>query len=711
MLLLAAAAPAWAVPPSEELLPGTTKGFLCVSNVDQLNRQWSKTQLGKLMADPVMDPFLKDLRRQFDDRFSDLRDHLGLTLDDVRGVPAGELSVATIAPAPEQSANVLLMDVSGRVDKAKAMIATAVRNMVRRGAVQTREETASALAVVLEIPKPANDPEGEARTTIYFLSGNVVGVTDHRAVAASILARLAGQPGDTLAKQAAFREVMARCKKDAGPTAPLIRWYIQPLGYAEAIRAATPEHNRRKGKTVIQIMRNQGFDAIQGLGGFVDLKLNGYEVVHRTAIYAPKPWQKSMKMLIFPNGKDFAPQPWVPRNVATYATLYLDIQNAFDNFGPMFDELMGEKGETGIWNEIVQGLKDDPNGPRIDLRRELIALLGRRVTLLSDYQLPITTTSERLLCAIETSNEKGVAAAIEKWMRGDQTAKRRVWKGRTIWEMIEPEEQDLPKIDMSAIPGVGPPEPPAKHPAGKHGKDSGEEEQEVRLLPHAAVTVAYGHLLIASHMDFLLKILTETPEQNRLVKSPDYQRLQNVLKQESTGEHCLETFSRTDEEYRATYELIKQGKMPQSETTLGRLLNGIMGPPKKGTVRKQRISGAQMPDFEIVRRALGPAGLTSVMESSDWFVKGYGLPREEKPARLVIEIKPGKPATKVEKPAVKPTKPAIKSDKPAVKPAKPATKPDKPAVKPDKPQPAPKGTSTLPNAKQPETAKPDPSGK
>jgi hypothetical protein len=118
-----------------------------------------------------------------------------------------------------------------------------------------------------------------------------------------------------------------------------------------------------------------------------------------------------------------------------------------------------------------------------------------------------------------------------------------------------------------------------------------------------------------------------------------------------------------------------------------------------------------MPDFEIVRRALGPAGLTSIMESSDWFVKGYGLPREEKPARLIIEIKPRKSATKVEKPLVKPAKPAIKPDKPAIKPDKPAIKPDKPAIKPDKPQPAPKGASTPPDAKQPEKAKPDQSGK
>ena len=30
-------------------------------------------------------------------------------------------------------------------------------------------------------------------------------------------------------------------------------------------------------------------------------------------------------MLVFPNKSDFAPQPWVPRDVATYVTMYVDI--------------------------------------------------------------------------------------------------------------------------------------------------------------------------------------------------------------------------------------------------------------------------------------------------------------------------------------------------------------------------------------------------
>ena len=86
------------------------------------------------------------------------------------------------------------------------------------------------------------------------------------------------------------------------------------------------------------------------MGGFVDFSADGYQVLHRTAVYAPPPYTNSMKMLAFPTADDFTPHPGFRRDVATYTTLYVDILNAFDNFGPLYDEIFGE-GEKGVWKQ------------------------------------------------------------------------------------------------------------------------------------------------------------------------------------------------------------------------------------------------------------------------------------------------------------------------------------------------------------------------
>jgi hypothetical protein len=90
---------AQAVPPGEYLLPDTTRGFLAITNVDTLNENYNKTQLGKLTADPKMEEFTKDVRRQFDNRWSAVHARLGLTLDDLKEVSGGEVCVALIEPA------------------------------------------------------------------------------------------------------------------------------------------------------------------------------------------------------------------------------------------------------------------------------------------------------------------------------------------------------------------------------------------------------------------------------------------------------------------------------------------------------------------------------------------------------------------------------------------------------------------------------------
>ncbi len=100
LLVGAADTSAQAGRPGETLLPDTTQGFFAISNVDVLTKHWDKTQLGHLMADPVMKPFEKDIRRQFDSRWSNVHERLGLTLDDMRKVPGGDVAIGLIGLPP-----------------------------------------------------------------------------------------------------------------------------------------------------------------------------------------------------------------------------------------------------------------------------------------------------------------------------------------------------------------------------------------------------------------------------------------------------------------------------------------------------------------------------------------------------------------------------------------------------------------------------------
>ncbi len=668
---------------SEALLPKTTQGFAAIYNVDTLTEHWNKTELGHLMADPVMKPFSEDLRRQFDDRWSSIRDRLGLTIDDIKGIAGGDVGLGMIAPKPGQAAMAIVVDVTGKLKQAQELLQKTVARQVQHGASRSEVEAGDNTILQLDLPvsaesreaspstlKGSPSPEGQdapptrgpqtelARQVFYCLSGALFVVADNLAVMRGILARAAGKQSDSLAGDQAYQVVSRRCRRDAPPGMPQLRWFVHPLGYAEVARIITPPENRRKGKSILEVMRNQGLSGIQGVGGRLDFAAEGFELVHRTAIYAPEPREKALKMLDLLNEKDFAPQAWVPRDVASFSTLYANILQAFDNFGPLYDELFGA-GEKGVWQDTLFGLKEDPNGPQLDLRGELMAHLGRRITVLTDYHLPITTTSERLLFAIETTDAKAVQAAMEKWMGTGPDVKRHVKDGQIIWEMIEQENPQLeaPEISFGNMPAVAPPTKKKKK------AEDEEEPKKPDLLPHMAVTVWQGKLMIASHIDFLLKVIRPPKTAERLADDVDYKLISEQLRRLPPKERSAQVFSRSDEAWRPTYELIRQNKMPESESLLGRLLNAVFAQGQKGAARRQKIDGSKLPDYQVVRRYLGPAGFKATTEGEGWFLKGFMLSKNAEDGGVKVQGTQGTKAKRTKAKAAKATKPAAPAAK------------------------------------------------
>jgi hypothetical protein len=662
---------------TKDIFPSTTTGFLSITSVKQLSEHWDKTQIGELSKDPLMKPFIDDLRRQFNDRWAGVHDRLGVTLEDLRTVPTGEVGIATILPAPEHAVMAIVADITGNDKGAQALMGRISAHMATLGATSSTRQIAGLTLSVYDVPKKVTTDGNEiaAHQTAYFLTQRYFGAVDDLKTAEAMAPRLArasvpvpvtqqlpakaasaakplvpakpqvavkpatpvaaaavarpatpataAVPPTTLAEVPGFQAVMKRVRADAAGVSQ-VRWYIQPLRYMETVRANTAERNRRKGRTMIDIFRKVGFTAIQAAGGFVDFASEGVEVIHRTAVYAPGPYEKSMKMMVFPNhpDKDFVPPAWVPRELATCTTFFCDVPNAFDNFDAIFNEMFGE-GDSGAFREVIKGLRDDPSGPHVDVRDEIVKYLGPRITVLSDYQLPITTTSERLLYAVETSNEAKVAAGLVKVFKNDPEWRRRVFDGHEIWESVPPEKVEVPSIDLS-LPALGP--------AGNAGANPPAAKPQP-LLPNEAITVAHGCLMIASHYDFLTKVLGKVDAEKTLVKASEFQAIEAAIKIFGFDLQSVKSFSRTDEALRPTYELIRQGKMPQSETLLGRIMNSMFGAgrgEKKGVLRKQEIDGAKMPDYEVMRRSLGPSGMAVQSEKEGWFLKGVLLRKDAK---------------------------------------------------------------------------------
>lgn len=616
-----AAAAVQAAVPSENLLPNTTKGFISVGDMDVLQENFDKTQLGQLVQDPIMQPFNEDLQRQLRNKWLRTHQKLGITWEDLKGVPGGEVSLAVVEPSKGQGALVLLTDVTGHLPQANAMLEKVAKNFASQHYVKSQRNINETTVTIFDLPKKDDEP---ARQAAYFIKGDVLGLADNLKVIEGVLIRLQ-QPGkDNLANLPAFDYVMKRVAAAAGDTTPHARWFVEPFGFAEVVRASNQAHSHashHKGPDMLKILKDQGFDAIQGVGGYVNFAHEKYEMLHRTAIYAPgaaaaaERFSLAARMLLFPNGGDFLPQAWVPRSIATYSSFNWDMKNAFEASKTLVNAVVGDE----VFEDVLKQILEDPNGPQIDVRKDLIAHLGGRATVLSDYQLPITPKSERLLFAAETTNEKDLAAAIDKSMKTDPDARRVEIDGHVVWVIVD-QEGDAPEaVKIENNPTFGPSVP---------SEDGDEEKEERHMPPNSAVTVAFGHLLVSTNIDFLSKILTSNDPREQLVNNTDYKLIKVELDKFADSRSCAHTFSRTDEEFRPVYELVRTGRMPEAKSIFGKVLNALWGEGKEHLPRAQRIDGSKLPDYEAVRRYFGPAGATIATEQDGWFITGFTLNRD-----------------------------------------------------------------------------------
>ena len=121
-----------------------------------------------------------------------------------------------------------------------------------------------------------------------------------------------------------------------------------------------------------------------------------------------------------------------------YFTFYWDMKKAFESSKSLVDEAAG----APVFDDVIDSLKSDPNGPKIDLRKDLINQLGQRVSFFGNYRLPIVVNSERWLVAIEVTNPATVAETLNKAMKADPDANERVIGKRKVWEIERQEEPE-----------------------------------------------------------------------------------------------------------------------------------------------------------------------------------------------------------------------------------------------------------------------------
>lgn len=616
-----------AAPKAATVLPQTIKSYVSIPDYDQASANFDETQIGKMMADPVMKPFTDDLKEQIKQKLIAGGVKLGINLDDLKDVYAGEICFANDQPNGAKSDGVVLtVDVTGKKAQVDVLLAKISKNQKANGAKESKVTVAGVQATKFVLPPNAEKPG--PNEAYYAIQQDLLIATDSSATLTYILGAIAAAKQDNLASLEAFKAVLARAAEGRGPETYDFEWFVEPFGYAEVIRSQQGGRKKR-GTDMLQLLRNQGFDAVKGLGGYVNFKVaddsEQLEMVHSSFVYAPQDPQAEQgerfrlgaRVLTFPNDENFQPYDFVPEDIATFLDFRWNVQDAFK----FSETIVNEYADDEIFDELIESLEKDPAGPKVNVPNQIVQHLDEKVCMIVDVKTPITPQSEQRVVGVHLLHADPVKAAITQIMKQDPNAEKHVVGEEEIWEIHE-EEEEIPTLVIS-----GPGFPDAF--AANNQFTQGNANKPA--IPNAAVAVVDDWLYFGNNKELIKKvILTKQAGGNAklLGQAGDYQRMDKALGVLGSGADSFRHFARTDQAARVTYELMQQGKMPESESALGKIINELwsMGQDDDAAAkREQQIDASKLPPFAQVEGYLGPTGSYARTEDDGWYVSGAML--------------------------------------------------------------------------------------
>ena len=631
--------------PSEQLLPASTRVWVSVADPQALRKRFEQSAIGGLVYDPLMSTFLDGLRQQGKTSADPLRGTLEVTLEEVEQIAGGEIALGVMERADGFLSTIALIDTSGREDRVKPVVEAVLARVASKGAKPLAAPDAIkafSMPVVAAAGSSPNTPAPATAAPREFalaVAPSAVIVGDRLDAVAELAAMIApagtgpatgGVRANPLQSVPAFAKVMERCGQGVPATAATVRWFVDPLAYLAADRRTYPPKKNKKGPDYVAILRRQGFDAVNAVGGYLFFGEGKVDLRHNTLVYAPpqngRPadgpdrFQKAARMLRFPNVAGLAPAPWVPEGSASWLSLQWDIANAFDSMQPLVDDVVGEE---GVFDDVIASLEEDPDGPQIDVRGDLIKHLGTRCMVASDHVSPVDPDCERMLIAIETSDPEAVSAVIAKGMASESGVRQVDVGGHVIWETVRPAASAERAASASDTSG--------DDAANNRRIRQREREEKDSVWPNLSVAVAHGHILLASHRDFLERVLASS-KTSSIVEDGDYQEVATELQRLLGGEWALSSFSRSEKTIRPAYELLRAGKLPESKSLAGTMLKRLLegdsqtgGKPQGAGQPKQQVDGSSLPEFEQIRRYFGVNGMSMQSTPDGWYLVGVGL--------------------------------------------------------------------------------------
>ena len=605
--------------PALELLPDSTAGILRVNDFPNFQKMWKGTHVGQLLNDDLMKDFVDAQRARAKSFLESINNKIGLRAKDLWDIASGEVVAAWLPFENDKRrpfAMCVVADIRGL--KAKADIVVEQIDKDLKGGGATRKDVTyrgETIRLYTTKPKPGQIKIDEVAISY---NANRFIAADRGSVVQSILDAVAGKSTTKpLSQLTSFKEVMTTSYKKMEATAKAdnavegLQWFAKPFQMGRILRDLF-EIDRGNNVDILQLLENQGFTSVEAAGGVVAFSGDTFDILHRGLVYAPtRPFKKAAKALDF-NSQNLQGVPaWVHAEAGTFNRMYLRLANAFWASETLIDEAFGQE----MFRPMITGIRDDEDGPQIDLENDFLPALADELVIVTDSTLPPAIDSERMLIAIKLKDPAKVKLAIRKAMKIEPDAtEMKVLPGVEIWRVEKGTDKET---DIDTI---------------LQGFEEGEDEDEpAPLLEHWAIAAVDGgggypsYLMFSSHADLLVKIakrLKEGTKQGGLDSVPAVQEVSKGMLRLGAKTVAFDRVTQLKKSFHVKYELLRKNQLKDSNSVLATLLKRMIedegGEPDP-------LNAKLLPPIGQIEKHLPAGGSYLEVTEKGWLMTGFFL--------------------------------------------------------------------------------------
>jgi len=568
-MLLATVLPAAAQRPvAPKLLPPETLAIIRVADTPKLIERFRETSIGKIGQDENIKPLVSNLYGSLKQAWGQIEEQVGLPLDQVLGIPQGEICVALVGVPEQRPGVVAFLDAKDRMFQLKKLLARGETLLQDNGGSKVTEEIERQDVAVYT---------GRGNQQFYLIERDgTIAIATTRELAKSVLIAWNGGAEKSLADNDKYNRVMSRCA-GAVDDPPQVTWFVDPI---DAVKAFARGTAAATGLALIPVL---GLDGLKGVGGSMTFSTGEFDDVTHLHVLLDNPRAGVIETIAMKSG-DSTPETWVPSDAASYTTLHWDVQQTFKVTAKLYNSLMYD----GALQDEIRRRASDRIG--IDIEKDLLPILNGRVTMVQWVERPVRVNSMTTIVGVKITEPKALDPILDKVRsRYGENLERQRFGAVSYWSIKMPQR---------------------------------EGQTNVRQ-PSPCFGVIGDYVVFSdSTAAFREAVLTASDVSRGLANSLDYKLIASKIKRQPGGDAPgMVQFNRPEESLRYLYDIATADASKQF------LASRSEDNPLFGTLDKA-LKDNPLPPFAVLAQYLAPGGGMMVNDETGVHYSTFTLKRK-----------------------------------------------------------------------------------